>query len=267
MTSASYRRTGLIQFVLALGFVIWLVVLPGSSASFAWPIGSRLSSMFLGACFALRCFEGFWMWREPDWSRLRWMSWGTMAFLVVIFAATYWHIDLMNWKPFHVVAAIWLFAYTGEPLLIPFVEPRDTVPGSRAEAAGDISSGLHVLLLVVMLVSAALFGVLFINPVKFATNIWPWPLTPFDARVGSAFFAGIVLWAARMNSLANWRSIRMGVQGLLLFFGGHFLVWLFNLATGAFDPARMLSAWVYGIVVLALAAALLFFYLRHERGK
>ena len=124
MTSPSYRRVGLTQFLLALGFVIWLVFLPGYANFFAWPIGSRLSSMFIGTCFALRCFEGFRMWREPNWSRLRWMSWGTMAFLTVIFIATYWHVDLINWQPFNIMAWIWVIAYTAEPLVIPFVEPH-----------------------------------------------------------------------------------------------------------------------------------------------
>ncbi len=263
MTSSAYRRVGLIQFLLALGFVIWLVFLPGFAKFFAWPIGSRLSAMFVGTCFALRCFEGFWMWREPDWSHLRWMSWGTMAFLTIIFVATFWHVDQINWKPFNPMAWIWVIAYTAEPLVIPFVEPRGVAgPGANGR---PISAVLQTFLIIVMFVAAVLFGLFFINPAKFITNYWPWPVTPFDARVISAFFAGIVFWAARMKVLARWPEIRMGMQGLLLFFAGHFVVWLFNLLTSAFDPVRVVSVWVYGIVAFLLAALLVFFYLQHER--
>ncbi len=263
MTSPAYRRVGLTQFFLALGFVIWLVFLPGYVRFFAWPIGSVLSAMFIGTCFALRCFEGFWMWREPNWSRLRWMSWGTIAFLAVIFVATFWHVDLINWQPFNLMAWIWMIAYTAEPLVIPFIEPR-----GLAETNGNdrrISGALRTFLIIVMFVAAVLFGMFFINPARFITNYWPWPVTPFDARIMSAFFAGIILWAARMKALGVWREIRMGMQGLILFVGGHFLIWLFNLLRGAFDPARMLNAWVYGIVLAVMAALLMFFYLRHER--
>ncbi len=69
-----------------------------------------------------------------------------------------------------------------------------------------------------------------------------------------------------MKVLSIWSEIRMGMQGLILFFGGHFLVWLFNLVTGAFDPARMLSAWLYGLVAALLAVLLILFYLQHDRA-
>lgn len=266
MTSPAYRRVGLVQFLLALSFVVWLVFLPGYAASFAWPIGSRLSAMFIGTCFALRCFEGFQMWRQPQWSRLRWMSWGTMAFLTVIFAATYWHVDLINWRPFNIMAIVWVIAYTAEPLVIPFVEPRRAEPQAETASAG-VAGGLRTFLVIIMFVAAMLFGMFFINPAKFITDVWPWPLAPFDARIISAFFAGIIFWAARMGSLGDWTEIRMGMQGLILFFGGHVLVWLFNLATGAFDAARMTSVWIYGAAAIGITAILLFFYFQHEAAR
>ncbi len=267
MTSSSYRNVGLTQFLLALGFVIWLVFLPGFAGHFAWPIGSRLSSMFIGTSFALRCFEGFMMWRESNWSRLRWMSWGTMAFLVFIFAATYWHVDQINWTPFNIAAIVWMIAYTAEPLVIPFVEPRGAEASATAAKSAQpaLSNPLQNALTIVMFVAAVLLGMLFINPAKFITNYWPWPVTPFDARIMSSFFAGILFWAARMKALNNWSEIRMGMQGLILFFGGHFLVWAFNLVTGQFDLVRTLSVWVYGIVMGLLAAVLLLFYFQHEK--
>jgi hypothetical protein len=224
--------------------------------------------MFIGTCFALRSFEGFKMWREPRWSRLRWMSWGTMAFLIVIFAATYWHVDLINWTPFNLMAILWVIAYTAEPLVIPFVEPRRAESGAEGQQAASgnpVSGGLQTFLLLVMFAAAVLFGMFFINPAKFITNIWPWPVVPFDARIMAAFFAGIVFWAARMRSLGDWPEVRMGMQGLILFFGGHALVWLFNLATGAFDPARKTSVWIYGVLAISITLALLYFYWQHER--
>lgn len=266
MTSSSYRNVGLIQFLLASGFVIWLLFLPGLANHFAWSIANRLSALFIGTCFALRAFEGYFMWREANWTRLRWMSWGTMAFLTFILAATYWHIDVMNWKPFNLMTVIWLIAYTAEPLTIPFVEPRGAeFNGSMLQGQGRavISPALQNLLLLIMIVAAALCAMLFINPLKFIAHLWPWPLTAFDARIMSSFFVGIVFWAARMKFTADWAEIRMGIQGFILFFGGHFLVWLFNLITGQLN--RITSVWIYGAVSGALAIALLALYLQHER--
>ncbi|HLO32060.1 MAG TPA: hypothetical protein VK249_23115 [Anaerolineales bacterium] len=266
MTSSSYRNVGLIQFLLASVFVIWLVFLPGLAGKFAWPITNRLSAMFIGTCFALRAFEGYFMWREANWLRLRWLSWGTMAFLTFIFAATYWHIDLMNWKPFNLMTVIWLIAYTGEPLTIPFVEPRGAELDGRianGQGTGAISSAMQNLLLAIMFIAAALCAMLFINPMKFIANIWPWQLTAFDARIMSSFFGGIVFWAAKMKFAVDWVEIRMGIQGFILFFGGHFLVWLFNLVTGQLNTT--VSAWIYGAVTGALAIVLIIFYWQHER--
>lgn len=265
MTSSSYRNVGLIQFLLASGFVIWLLFMPGLGSQFAWPIGNRLSAMFIGTSFALRAFEGYFMWREANWYRIRWLSWGTMAFLIFIFAATYWHIDLMNWNPFNLATIVWMIAYTAEPLVIPFVELRGieankAVP--KGQVRGPISSAMQNALLVVMFVGVALWAMLFINPTKFIANLWPWPLTAFDARVMSSFFAGIVFWAAKMKFAQDWAEIRMGVQGFLLFFGGHFVVWLFNLATGQFDAGS--SVWVYGALTGILAVVLAVLYLQHE---
>jgi hypothetical protein len=265
MTTSSYRNVGLTQFLLATGFVIWLVFLPGLAWHFAWPISDPLSSMFIGGAFALRAFEGWLMWREPEWSRLRWLSWGTMAFLIVIFAATYWHLDSMNWVPFNIATIIWMLAYTAEPLVVPFVEPHRTEDTSARPETQSITPTLQNILTVVMVIAAAAFGALFINPAKFITNYWPWAISPIDARMASAFFAGILFWAARMKLIGDWSGIRLGIQGFILFFGAHFIIWIVNLASGSFDPARTVSTWIYGIITGVLAIILMLVYLQHER--
>ena len=79
----------------------------------------------------------------------------------------------------------------------------------------------------------------------------------------SSFFAGIVFWAAKMKLAQDWAEIRLGGQGFLLFFGGHFLLWLFNLATGQLHPGT--SVWVYGLVTGALTVILASLYVQQER--
>lgn len=116
--------TSIIQVLLASAFVIWLLFFPSTGGKFAWPIKSSFSSMFIGAGFIARTFIGYFLWREKDWPKLRWQVAANYAFLIVIFLATYWHIDEMNWKSNLLVAHIWIIAYTAEPILLFLIEPR-----------------------------------------------------------------------------------------------------------------------------------------------
>jgi len=266
ITSREYRNIGLVQFVLATGFVIWLVFLPGLAPLFAWAINDQLTAMFIGTAFALRAFEGYFMWREPNWYRLRWMGWGTMGFLVIIFLATYIHVQKMNWVPLNLAAIVWFIAYTLEPLMLPFYEPRGAdanadVPQSHQR--GALRVGLQTILDFVMIVSITLGGLLFIAP-EFTATVWPWAVPPFSARVMAAFFIGITLWAAKIKLSKDWSEVRMGIQGLILFFAGHFIVWIFNLATAQYDLARV-TVWVYGIGTGVFALGLTWCYWQQEK--
>jgi hypothetical protein len=73
-----------------------------------------------------------------------------------------------------------------------------------------------------------------------------------------------VFWAAKLKLAQSWAEIRMGIQGFILFFGGHFLVWLLNLAMGQLKGGT--SVWVYGLVTGLLALALIVFYVQQERS-
>ena len=135
----SITRVGIIQFFLALSFVIWLVFFPSTGDKFAWPIAPAESARFIGASFALRTFFGYHLWRQKDWMRLRWSRWGNFAFLTILFLATFWHIDEMNWKANIVVAHIWVLAYTAEPLVLLLVEPHSSE--SEAKVPANLSEG------------------------------------------------------------------------------------------------------------------------------
>ena len=125
---------GLIQVFLAAAFVIWLVFFPSTGNRFAWPVVPSFTAMFIGIGFIDRILIGYWLWRESSWPRLRWQVAANYAFLIVIFIATYWHIDEMNWKSNIIVAHIWVIAYTVEPIMLFLLEPRS--PRSQSAVAG-----------------------------------------------------------------------------------------------------------------------------------
>ncbi len=114
----SITLIGIVQILLAASFVIWLVLFPAKGELFAWPIKPTFTAIFIGVGFLARTFIGYFLWREKSWPRLRWQVLANYAFLVVIFLATYWHIDEMNWSSSLLVAHIWVLAYTIEPIML-----------------------------------------------------------------------------------------------------------------------------------------------------
>ncbi len=180
---------GIVQILLAATFVVWLVFFPSTGWNFAWPVTPAFSAMFIGAGFIARTYIGYYLWREKHWAMLRWQVNANYAFLFVIFLATYWHVDEMNWKSNIIVAHIWVLAYTIEPIMLYLLEPRGEASKTPLPAEfqeGPVLPGLKRVAVLGLVVAATLAGLFFINP-RFMNTRWPWPLDPFNARIMAAF--------------------------------------------------------------------------------
>ena len=263
---SSINGVGIVQFLLAAVFVIWLLFSPDTATQFAWPIPHRLSAMFIGTSFILRSFLGFHLWREKFWYRLRWIVWGNYVFLGVIFLATYWHLDEMNWKSNIWIAHIWVLAYTIEPLILVLVEPHSAeskapIPAEVSE--GPVSIWLQRVLGAIFILGVTGAGLWFINP-EFANTRWPWTLDPFNARVMAAWPAACGAWAATMYFGKDWAEVKMGVQTLIIYAAALFVVWLFTFSQ--YKPS-LSTGLTYGIVCGLVAAALAFLYWRQEVAR
>jgi len=256
-------NVGIIQFFLALSFVIWLLIFPDKGSLFAWPVTPLLTAMFIGTSFILRTILGFRLWRERYWYRLRWSMWGNYAFLAVILLATFWHVDDLNWKSDIIVAHIWVIAYIVEPLMLPLLEPRG--PDSRqplpAELSrGPILNGLKNTLVAIYITTFAIAGLLVIHP-AFMDTRWPWPLDPFNARVMAAWPAACAAWALTMYFSKDWAEIKPGVQMLLVYAAALFAVWLFTFP--GYDHTRA-NGITFGVFTGIIAVLLAYFYWRQE---
>ena len=263
---SSINMVGVIQFFLAAAFVIWLIGFPDKGVDFAWPITPRFSAMFIGAGFILRTFLGFRLWREKYWYQLRWVKWGNFMFLGVLFLATFWHLDEMNWKSNIYVAHIWVVAYIVEPLILTLIEPHG--PESKESVSAEFSQGPVSIWLKRMLAVVYVLGVtgaafLFINP-SFADTRWPWSIDPFDARILAAWPAGVAVWSATMYFAKDWAEIKVGMQMLILYVSSLFVVWLVNFSQ--FDPGRY-NKITLGVVTGLVAVLLIFFYWRQEAAR
>ena len=263
---SSIDAVGIVQFFLAAAFVVWLIIWPDTGINFAWPIKPRLAAMFIGTGFILRTFLGYHLWRERFWYRLRWIKWGNFVFLGVLFIATFWHLNEMNWKLNIVVAHIWVVAYIVEPLILTLIEPHEAesnapVPAELSE--GPVSIWLKRILAAVYIMGITIAALLFFNP-AFADTRWPWPLDPFDARIMAAWPAACAVWAATMYFAKDWAEIKMGVQTLIVYTTALFVVWLVTFSQ--YDPARH-NGWTFGIATGLAAALLVFFYWRQAASR
>jgi hypothetical protein len=262
----SLTTIGIIQLLLASAFVIWLLFLPAAGDKFAWPVAPKFTAMFIGAGFIARAFIGYFLWREKSWPKLRWQVAANYAFLIVIFIATMWHIEAMNWKSSLLVAHIWVLAYFIEPITLYLIEPR----GEAARAPlpidlqqGHVWMGLKRVAAVGLVVSVIIGGLLFINP-RFLDTRWPWPLDPFDARIMAAFFALAALWCVEVYFGENWGEVRLAGLGLAIIAVSNFIVWLVMLPQ--LDPSRN-NIYTYGITYAIFAVLLIYYFARQERQR
>jgi hypothetical protein len=263
----SITGIGITQVLLAASFVVWLLFFPETGDQFAWPVVPAYTAMFIGAGFIVRTFIGIFLWREKHWPRLRWQVAANYAFLIVIFLATYWHIDEMNWKSNIWVAHVWVVAYTVEPILLYLIEPRG--PEARAPLPaelqrGSIMVGLKLVLLFGLLVSITIGSLAFINP-QFLDTRWPWPLDPFDARVMAAFLALTAVWCLTAYQAPNWGEVRLAVLGLSIYAVSNFIAWLVMLP-GLLEMGRE-NVITYGIGFGFFSLATIYYLWKQERAR
>ena len=276
-----FTRVGIIQCFLAASFVLWFLIFPQYGKYFAWPVVPEMTALFLGAGFILRSYFGYHLWRDKYWHTLRWSMNGDFAFLATLFVTTWRHISEMSWDFqgegtfLHIftllVAHIWVFAYTFEPLTIFLIHPRDKeahepIPAEFSE--GEIQPVMRNALAAIFFLGAAFWAVLFFDP-AFANTRWPWELNPFDSRIMSAWFAGSSVWAVTMYFMKDWAEIKVGVRALLFFILGLLGVWF--VGSSRYDLSHTEIAGRQGVVfVLALtviAAWMLFAYWKQEQAK
>ena len=206
---------------------------------------------------------------------------GDFAFLATLFVTTWWHIAEMSWDLqgegafLHVftllVAHIWVFAYTFEPLTIFLLHPRykeahEPVPAEFSE--GKIQPVMRNALAAIFFLGAAFWAVLFFDP-AFANTRWPWELNPFDSRIMSAWFAGSSVWAVTMYFMKDWAEIKTGIRALLFFILGLLGVWF--IGSPRYDLNHTEIAGRQGVVfvltLVVVAAWMLFAYWKQEQAK
>ncbi len=276
-----FNRVGMIQCFLAAFFVLWFLIMPQNGKYFAWPVVPELTAMFLGAGFILRSYFGYHLWRDKYWYTVRWSMNGDFAFLGVLFIATWWHILEMNWHLENVsdglrifslvIAHIWVFAYTFEPLAVFLLHPRESeahAPISTELSEGQLQTPLKSALVAIFFLGTAVWALLFFTP-EFANMRWPWELNEFDSRIMSAWFAGSAVWSITMYFMKDWAEVKMGVRAILFFILGVFGVWIFASSRYELDHTEIASRQgvTYGLALGVIAIWLLYAYWKQEQAR
>jgi hypothetical protein len=262
----SLTTIGLVQVILAASFVVWLVFFPATGNLFAWPIVPAFSAMFIGTGFVVRTYIGYYLWREKYWPRLRWQAPANYAFLLIIFLATYWHIDEMNWTTNIIVAHIWIIAYTAEPIMLFLLEPRTPQAKERLPVelrGGPVFMGLKRILAFGLIVCVTIASLAVINP-QFLDTRWPWALDPFNARIMAAFLGLAGTWCLTGYFAEDWGEVRHAILGLSIYAVSNFVLWLFMLPQ--FDPSRK-NIYSVGIAFGFFSITLIYYYWKQERVR
>ena len=275
-----FDRVGIIQCFLAAFFVLWFLILPADGKYFAWPVVPELTAMFLGAGFILRSYFGYHLWRDKYWYTLRWSMFGDFAFLSVLFITTWWHVQEMNWNVQGVsnglrifsliITHVWILAYTFEPLTVFLLHPRD--PEANAPIPAQLSEGpllpqIKAALIALFYLGAAFWALFFFTP-EFANSRWPWALNAFDARIMSAWFAGVAVWSVTMYFMKDWAEVKIGVRAILFFLVGLLGVWVTSSWRYPLNdtPIAARQGWIYAILLVVLIGCLLFAYWKQEQA-
>jgi hypothetical protein len=203
---------GVLGATAAAAFAIWMIFFPDSVAKyFAWDVHPRMTQLFIGAGYIFRTAFFLSVALGRDWSKLRWMFWGNLAFTGTLLLATFWHADEFNWDPAQTpVGHLWLILYIFEPVTMLYMVPRGVWRIAAPTAGGPLWRPFRWFLIATtgLLLSDGLLMV--INP-EFLALRWPWDLTgnPLDARIMAAWFLGWAAWCATMAFAGDWLEIRL----------------------------------------------------------
>ena len=100
MNGPEHRLTlwGILGGVVAATFAVWLLFFPDLVPThFAWDVHPRMSQAFIGAGYVFRTMFFLSVALGRDWTRLRWMFFGNLAFTGTLLLATFFVLAVL-WR-------------------------------------------------------------------------------------------------------------------------------------------------------------------------
>jgi hypothetical protein len=256
LLSGARLLLGAFSLLTALAFVALFVLAGTTDRSFAWTIEPPLTAAFLGAGYAAGFVLVFLSLRESAWADVRVPFLTIFVFVVLTLAATLLHLDKMHFDDdfgglgllAKAAAWFWLAVYVVVPVaMLVLLVGQERVPGADPPPRHPVPAVLRVALAVESAALVVVGALLFIDPTT-ATSVWPWPLTPFTARVVAAWLIAFGLATALAALAGDLHRLRTATIAYTVF--GALVVVCVLRYTGTVAWDRPV-AWIF----MALAAA------------
>ena len=188
-------RAMLVVFVAltALATNVLYLLSERTDAYFAWTIKPALTAAFLGGGYGAGCLMVVLALRTHAWAHARVPVVTVAVFATLTLVATLMHADRLHFGAGGAVARFaawfWLGVYLVVPVALTLLAVRQQrAPGADPTKRHPAPAWLVTALAAQGLVMLAVGTALFVRPGT-AGTLWPWPLTPFTARVVAAWLA------------------------------------------------------------------------------
>ena len=216
---------GIFGLLTALAVGVLYVLAPTTDRTFAWTIQPPLTAAFLGAGYAAGFVLVSLSLRDSVWAHSRLAVLTIFVFVVLTLTATLLHRDRLHNAPefarsdflAHAAAWFWLTVYLVVPVaMLVMLVLQERVPGSDPVPRHPVPSALRAALGTESVVLLAVGIPLFIRPTT-ATDLWPWALTPFTARVVGAWLVAFGLAAALAAVSGDLHQLRTAAVAYTVF--------------------------------------------------
>jgi hypothetical protein len=201
--------TGIVP-VLGAAFVILYLFADRTMRLWAWMVCPEMSADVIGGGYLAGAYFFTRTSRAAEWHRV-----GVGFVATTVFASLLLGVTLVEWDVFnhdHVSFWAWLLLYVVTPVLLPVLwwNNRQTDPGRRALAAGDVRVPRPVRLAAGVggAVQLAFAAVIVVSP-ETVVDAWPWAVDTATLRVMGAFVAfPAVTWLCFLFD-DRWSSFRI----------------------------------------------------------
>jgi hypothetical protein len=216
---------GAFAVLTALATIALFVLAENTSETFAWTIEPPLTAAFIGAGYGAGFVLVVLSLRDPVWANSRVPVLTIFVFVVLTLVATVLHRDRMHFDDdfggldllAKGAAWFWLAVYIVIPVAMAVLLVRqERTPGEDPPPRHPVPTVLRVPLALESAVLLVVGALLYIDPAT-AEWVWPWPLTPFTARVVAAWLLAFGLATALAAVAGDLRRLRTSTIAYTVF--------------------------------------------------
>jgi len=216
---------GAFAVLTALATIALFVLAENTSETFAWTIEPPLTAAFIGAGYGAGFVLVGLSLRDPVWANSRVPVLTIFVFVVLTLVATVLHRDRMHFDDdfggldllAKGAAWFWLAVYIVIPVAMAVLLVRqERTPGEDPPPRHPVPIVLRVPLALESAVLLVVGALLYTDPAT-AEWVWPWPLTPFTARVVAAWLLAFGLATALAAVAGDLRRLRTSTIAYTVF--------------------------------------------------